>query len=114
MTQFALAPKMGFVQKPPLLRLAGSGATFFLQNRKQAAFGTSAGNLGFAISRRREVASWYKAPYFSLLWRLLREEPNKGKEGRYRLAHLLANLGWVDFDLYCFSLCLVLYGLMGN
>ena len=33
------------------------------------------GSLGFAISWRR------RASFFSLLWRLLREEPNKGKEG---------------------------------
>ena len=32
----------------------------------------------------------------------------------YRVAHLLANLGWVDFD-FCYStFCLVLPGLMGN
>ena len=30
------------------------------------------------------------------------------------MAHLLAILGWVDFDLRCFSLCLFLRGLMGN
>ena len=32
----------------------------------------------------------------------------------YRVTHLLANLGWVDFDLGCSTLCLVLPGLMGN
>ena len=32
----------------------------------------------------------------------------------YRVAHLLANLGWVDFDFGCSTLCLVLLGLMGN
>ena len=31
-----------------------------------------------------------------------------------RVTHLLANLGWVDFDLGCSTLCLVLHGLMGN
>ena len=33
---------------------------------------------------------------------------------RYRVAHLLANWGWVDFDLGCSILCLVLPGLMGK
>ena len=32
----------------------------------------------------------------------------------YRVTHLLANHGWVDFDLGCSSPCLVLPGLMGN
>ena len=32
----------------------------------------------------------------------------------YRETHLLANLGWVDFDVGCSTLCLVLPGLMGN
>ena len=32
----------------------------------------------------------------------------------YMAAHLLANLGWVDFDLCCSTLCLGLPGLMGN
>ena len=32
----------------------------------------------------------------------------------YRVTHLQANLGWVDFDLGCSTLCLVLPGLMGN
>ena len=32
----------------------------------------------------------------------------------YRVNHLLANLGWVDFDFACSTLCLVLPGLMGN
>ena len=32
----------------------------------------------------------------------------------YRVASLLANLGWVDFDLCCSTLFLVLPGLMGN
>ena len=32
----------------------------------------------------------------------------------YRVAHLLVNLGWVDFDLVCSPLCLALPGLMGN
>ena len=30
------------------------------------------------------------------------------------VAHLLSNLGWVDVDLCCFTLCLDLPGLMGN
>ena len=33
---------------------------------------------------------------------------------KYRVTHLLANLGWVDLDLGCSNLCLVLPGLMGN
>ena len=32
----------------------------------------------------------------------------------YRVAHLLANLGWVDFDFGCSTLCLFLPGLMRN
>ena len=32
----------------------------------------------------------------------------------YRLTHLLMNLGWVDFNFGCYTLCLVLPGLMGN
>ena len=32
---------------------------------------------------------------------------------KYREVHLLANLGWVDFDFGCSTLCLVLPGLMG-
>ena len=32
----------------------------------------------------------------------------------YRVTHLLANLGCVDFDLGCSTLCLVLPGLTGN
>ena len=32
----------------------------------------------------------------------------------YKVTHLLANLGCVDFDLGCSTLCLVLPGLMGN
>ena len=32
----------------------------------------------------------------------------------YRVTHLLANLGWVDFDFDCSTLCLVLPGLMEN
>ena len=32
----------------------------------------------------------------------------------YRVAHLLANLGWVDFDFGCSTLCQVLPGLMGK
>ena len=32
----------------------------------------------------------------------------------YRVRHLLANLGLVDLDLCCSTLCLVLSGLMGN
>ena len=32
----------------------------------------------------------------------------------YRKAHLQANLGWVDFDFGCSTLCLVLPGLIGN
>ena len=32
----------------------------------------------------------------------------------YRVTHLLANLGWVDLDFGCSTLCLVLPGLMGN
>ena len=31
----------------------------------------------------------------------------------YRVAHLLANLGCVDFDFGCSTFCLVLPGLMG-
>ena len=34
--------------------------------------------------------------------------------GKYRLTHLLANLGWVKYDFGCSILCLVLPGLMGN
>ena len=33
---------------------------------------------------------------------------------KYRVTHLLANLGWVDFDFGCSTLCLVLLGLMGS
>ena len=32
----------------------------------------------------------------------------------YRDGHLLANLGWVDIDLSCSTLCPVQPGLMGN
>ena len=32
----------------------------------------------------------------------------------YRVTHLLANLGWVDFDFGCSTLCLVLPGQMVN
>ena len=32
----------------------------------------------------------------------------------YRVTHLLANLGWVDIDFGCSTLCLILPGLMGN
>ena len=32
----------------------------------------------------------------------------------FRVTHLLANLGWVDLDFGCQTLCLVLPGLMGN
>ena len=32
----------------------------------------------------------------------------KGEKVRKERAHLLANLGWVDFDLCCSTLCLVL------
>ena len=32
----------------------------------------------------------------------------------YRVTHLLANLGWVDCDFACSTLCLILPGLMGN
>ena len=34
--------------------------------------------------------------------------------GLYRVTHLLANLGWVDLDFDCSTLCLVLPGLLGN
>ena len=34
--------------------------------------------------------------------------------GKYRLTHLLANLGWVKYDFGCSILCLVQPGLMGN
>ena len=33
---------------------------------------------------------------------------------KYRVTHLLVNLGWVDFDFGCSILCLVLPGRMGN
>ena len=33
---------------------------------------------------------------------------------QYRVTHVLANLGWVDLDFGCSTLCLVLLGLMGN
>ena len=32
----------------------------------------------------------------------------------YRVTHLLANLGWVEFGFDCSTLSLVLPGLMGN
>ena len=32
----------------------------------------------------------------------------------FRVTHLLANLGWVDFEFGCSTLCLVLPGLMGK
>ena len=31
----------------------------------------------------------------------------------YRVAHLVANLGWVDVDLCCSTLCIVLPGALG-
>ena len=31
----------------------------------------------------------------------------------YRVAHLVANLGWVDFKFDCSTVCLILPGLMG-
>ena len=33
---------------------------------------------------------------------------------KYRVTHILANLGWVDFDFGYSTLCLVLPRLMGN
>ena len=32
----------------------------------------------------------------------------------HRVTHLLANLSWVDLDVGCSILCLVMPGLMGN
>ena len=36
------------------------------------------------------------------------------KRNMYRVVHLFGQLGWVDFDFGCSTLCLVLLGLMGS
>ena len=44
---------------------------------------------------------------------ITRQSPTLGT-WLYRVAHLLANLGWVDHDLNCSTLWLVMPRLMGN
>ena len=48
------------------------------------------------------------------MYQILYPESKSKGELTYRVAHLLANLGWVDIDLCCSTLCLVLLGLIGN
>ena len=42
------------------------------------------------------------------------ELPLNDALAKYREDHLLGLLGLVDFDFGCFTLCMVLLGLMGN
>ena len=41
------------------------------------------------------------------------EDLGKSLMFMYRVAHLVANLGWVDLNFDFFTLCLILPGLMG-
>ena len=34
-------------------------------------------------------------------------------DAKYRVAHLVVNLGWVDMDFECSTVCPILLGLMG-